>query len=234
MVTLIVNGRELVTLLASPGQRLQLAVGFLFNEGIIRDFGQIDEISEDDAGVHIEAVGVEMGLRLYEHRVLGSGCGKATGFLSALDVLAAPGRVLPSDMPWVGASALMVAAKVTYSRGKLYRSTRGTHAAALFDRQGRLAALSEDIGRHSAVDKVVGTRLLAGTGLDGLFLVVTGRISSEMVAKVAKTPIPLIVSKSVPTALALQHAERLALAIFALSRNRLVAYTYPQLVDPAA
>jgi FdhD protein len=129
---------------------------------------------------------------------------------------------------------VMEAARVTYSQGPLYHRTQGTHAAGLFDRTGRLVAIGEDIGRHNAVDKVVGHLLLQGTPLDDLFMVVTGRISSEMVSKVAKTPIPLLVSKSVATSLAIEHAERVSLGLVGMvRRSRLVAFTYPDLIDPA-
>ena len=205
-VTLFLNGQELVTLLATPGRRRELALGFLYDEGIIDRMDQLVSLEDEDTGVRVEATGVELGQRLFERRVLGSGCGRGMGFAIALDVFAAPCRRLPDALPWVGASAVFKAARITYSEGPLYRRTRGTHAAGLFDRSGRLVALGEDIGRHNAVDKVVGGLLLAGLPLTDLFMVVTGRISSEMVSKVAKTPIPLLISKSVATALAIDHA----------------------------
>jgi FdhD protein len=233
-VTLTLNGQELVTLLASPGHRSELAIGFLYDEGIVDRLDQLVSVEEDESGVRVEAAGVDLGRRLFERRVLSSGCGKGMGFSSALDVFAAPWRKLPQELPWVGASAVAEAARVTYSMGPLYQRTQGTHAAGLFDREGGLVAIGEDIGRHNAVDKVVGRLLVAGVPLAGLFMVVTGRISSEMVSKVAKTPIPLLVSKSVATSLAIEHAERLSLGLVGMvRRSRLVAFTYPELVDPA-
>ena len=233
-ITLVLNDQELVTLLASPGQRVELAVGFLYDEGIVDRVDQVVSVEEEASGVRVEAPGVELGRRLFERRVLSSGCGRGMGFSNALDVFSAPWRALPEDLPWIGASAIFEAARVTYSEGPLYRRTRGTHAAGLFDRSGRLVAIGEDIGRHNAVDKVVGRLLLAGTPLNDLFMVVTGRVSSEMVSKVAKTPIPLLVSKSVATTLAIDHAERLSLGLVGLvRRSRLTAFTFPQLVDPA-
>lgn len=233
-VTLMINGVELVTLLASPGERLALAVGFLFNEGIVDRVEQIEALEEDDTGVRVQARGVDVALRLFERRVLGSGCGRAF-FGNALDAFAAGGRRLPAERPWVASSAVAAAAATAYGAGGLYQRTRGTHAAALFDRQGALVALAEDIGRHSAVDKVIGRLLLQGRPLDHLFMVVTGRVSSEMVGKIAKTPIPLLVSKSVPTDLALNYAERMALCVVGrVAGGRMRVYTYPELVDPAA
>lgn len=234
-MTLVLNGWELVTLLASPGRRRELAAGFLFCEGLVRDPAQLVQIEEDGAGVRVEATGVDLSLRLMEKRVLGSGCGKAVGFLTALDAFAVAARsqqaALFSGRPWVHASVLCSAAHVTYTGGTLYRRTRGTHAAALFRRSGEMVALSEDIGRHNAVDKVIGDRLLAGESLADLFIVVTGRVSSEMVGKILRTPIPLVVSKSVPTDAALVQAARTSLALVACrGGQRLKVYTCPELV----
>lgn len=234
-VTLTVNGSELVTLLATPGDRLALVAGFLFDEGIIDRIEQLESLDEEAAGVRVRAAGVDLGLKLFQRRVLGSGCGKSFTFSSALDALAAAARGLPADLPWVGASAVLRAAKETYSGGELYRRTRGTHAAALFERSGAQVSLAEDIGRHNAVDKAVGGRLLAGRSLTDLFMVVTGRISSEMVSKIAKTPIPLVATKSVPTGLALEYARKLGLCVVGRATGgRLIAYTFPELIDPAA
>jgi len=234
-VTLTINGRELVTLLATPGDRSALAAGFLFDEGIIERIEQIESLEEEKAGVRVRAEGVDLGLRLFQKRVLGSGCGRSFTFTSALDALAAAGRVLPVDRPWVGASVVLQSAQATYTGGELYRRTRGTHAAGLFERTGAQVCLAEDIGRHNAVDKAVGGLLLAGRPLTDLFMVVTGRISSEMVNKIAKTPIALLATKSVPTGLALDYARKVGLCVVGRATgSRLFAYTFPEMLDPNA
>jgi FdhD protein len=234
-VTLTINGRELVTLLATPGDRSALVAGFLFDEGIIDRIEQIESLEEEEAGVRVRAEGVDLGLRLFQRRVLGSGCGRSFTFTSALDALAAAGRVLPVDLPWVGASVVRQSAQATYSGGELYRRTRGTHAAALFERTGVQVCLAEDIGRHNAVDKAVGGLLLAGRPLTDLFMVVTGRVSSEMVNKIAKTRIALLVTKSVPTGLALDYARKVGLCVVGRATgSRLFTYTFPEMLDPNA
>lgn len=231
-VTLTINGRELVTVLATPGERSALVVGFLFDEGIIERVEQIESLEEEKTGVRVRAEGVDLGLRLFQRRVLGSGCGRSFTFTSALDAFAAAGRALPLERPWVGASVVQRSAQATYSGGELYRRTKGTHAAALFDRTGAQVCLAEDIGRHNAVDKAVGGLLLAGRPLTDLFMVVTGRISSEMVNKIAKTPIALLVTKSVPTGLALDYARKVGLCVVGrATASRLLAYTFPEMLD---
>lgn len=233
-VTLNLNGRELITMLASPGLRRELAVGFLYGEGILDRLQQLKSLEEDEAGVRIEADDVELGARLFERRILGSGCGKGMTFLSGLDAFAESGRPPVAELPRFPAATIFTAAAQVYGGGPLYRRTRGTHAAALFTVGGETLAFAEDIGRHNAVDKVVGKALLAGHALRETFLVVTGRISSEMVSKTAKTPIPLIVSKSVPTAMAVRHAGRLRLGVVGrVRRGSLVAFTLPELIETA-
>ena len=117
-VTVTINGRELVTMLATPGDRLALVAGFLFDEGIIDRIEQIESLEEETAGVRVRAEGVDLGLRLFQRRVLGSGCGRSFTFTSALDALAAAGRALPVDLPWVGASVVLQSAQATYYRGR--------------------------------------------------------------------------------------------------------------------
>jgi FdhD protein len=232
-VTLMLNGRELVTLLASPGARRELAAGFLFCEGLVQDPAQFSELEEDAAGVRVTASGVDLALRLMEKRVIGSGCGKAAGFVTALDAFAAAARTRSPALPWVTAPVLCEAAMATYSGGALYRRTRGTHAAALFCVDGEQVALREDIGRHNAVDKVIGGCLLEGRPLADLFMVVTGRVSSDMVRKVARTRIPLVVSKSVPTDLAVVQAGRVHLGLVTCrGPRRLRVFSLPELVAP--
>ena len=234
-VTVTINGRELVTMLATPGDRLALVAGFLFDEGIIERIEQIETLEEETAGVRVRAEGVDLGLRLFQKRVLGSGCGRSFTFTSALDALAAAGRALPVDLPWVRASVVLQSAQATYTGGELYQRTRGTHAAALFERGGAQACLAEDIGRHNAVDKAVGGLLLAGRPLNDLFMVVTGRISSEMVNKIAKTPIALLVTKSVPTGSCPRLRAQGGLCVVGrASGSRLFAYTFPEMLDPLA
>ena len=112
-MTLVVNGQEFVTLLASPGDRAALTVGFLYDEGIIDDLAQITSLEEEATGMRIKAEGVEMGLKLFERRVLGSGCGKSLTSINALAAFSAPHRSLPDEIPWVAAGRLLAAGATT-------------------------------------------------------------------------------------------------------------------------
>ncbi len=230
-VTIAVNDEELVTLLASPEDREALVVGFLFNEGIIDDAGQIQSVTADGTWMRVEAKGVQMNMRLYDRRVLGSGCGRGVSFSTALDAFAATRRTRPHHEGWVKLEVLLASAEDFFSRGPHNKRLRGTHSAGLFDWSGRVVAHADDIGRHSAVDKVVGKVLLSGASLEDLFLLVTGRVSSDMVGKIMRTPIPLVLSKSVPTALAVELAEPIFLTIAGRpTRTGLTVYSHQRLI----
>ena len=135
--------------------------------------------------------------------VLASGCGAVSTWL------AEPGTVArrPSRGAAPEAAVLRARFKELFLRGARYRDTGGIHAAALTDGDGLLTH-AEDIGRHNAVDKVLGASLLAGRSAEGLGLLVTGRISAELAFKAARAGITWVATPSVPSTLAVEIARR--------------------------
>jgi FdhD protein len=135
-------------------------------------------------------------------RVLASGCGAVTTILGSLSNV--PRRkVLPNIPDLAHTRALF---KELFARGERYKETGGIHAAALTDGQ-TLLVHAEDIGRHNAVDKVLGARLLAGERPDDLILLVTGRISGELAFKAARARISVVATPSVPSSIAVDIAK---------------------------
>lgn len=205
-VWLEVNGHPLVTWMCTPFQLEELALGWLAGEGYITS---LDEVRlrpcTTDLGFwaqvppdRFEAVRAE-GRR----PVLASGCGAVSTFL------ADPGTH-PSEPPRGAAPAaesLRGLFKQLFARGERYRDTGGIHAAALTDGTSLLTH-AEDIGRHNAVDKVVGSALLTRRPLPGLGLMVTGRISAELASKAARAGLVWIATPSVPSTLAVELARR--------------------------
>jgi FdhD protein len=117
----------------------------------------------------------------------------------------------------------------------LFRTTGGTHIACLGDSEGRVLFTAEDIGRHNAVDKVVGLALIAGVGVHDLILCSSGRVSSEILSKAARARIPVVVSRSAPTSRAIELAEGFLLTLVGFARGRRMnVYTAPERVvkDP--
>ncbi len=205
-VWLEVNGRPAVTWMCTPDLLEELAVGWLHGEGYV---DTIDGLTlrpcATDLGFWVTIPAHRVSLVEAEGRrpVLASGCGAVSTFLA--DPAAAVSQ--PSRAPLPDLGALRTAFKELFARGERYRDTGGIHAAALTDgRQLRYHA--EDIGRHNAVDKVVGAALLARDTVAGLGLLVTGRISAELAWKGARAGIAYIATPSVPSTLAVEIARR--------------------------
>ncbi|MBI4502678.1 MAG: formate dehydrogenase accessory sulfurtransferase FdhD [Gemmatimonadetes bacterium] len=206
-VWLEVNGEPTVTWMCTPEQLEELVVGWLHGEGYIRtpadltrlrpcatDLGFWAEVApERVAGVKSEG----------RQRVLASGCGAVTVFMA--DPGTAPASRGRGSIPQLGTMRQLF--KQLFQRGERYQSTGGIHAAALTDGSSLLHH-AEDIGRHNAVDKVIGAAIIAGRQLPGLGLLVTGRISGELAFKAARAGLAYVATPSVPSSIAVDIAQR--------------------------
>ncbi len=224
-LTILVNGKELITLLTTGDAIRELAVGFLLSEGFLRRGSNFRDIYiNDEAGtVDVKLDGeLELTEKLFGKRTVTSGCGKGATFYHVLDSLQAKKvstglRVTPSEV-----YALM---RELNRRSDLYRETGGVHNSALADRE-RILVFREDIGRHNAVDKIRGACFLEGISLEDKLLLTTGRMSSEIAVKVAKMGVPIVVSRSAPTSLAIDLAERIGLTLIGYVRGeKMTVYT---------
>lgn len=209
-VWLQVNGRPVVTWMCTPDLLEELAIGWLHGEGYIDTVEQVHlRPCATDLGFWAEVPQERVDAVQAEGRkpVLASGCGAVSTFL------ADPGTV--EAQPIRGKSPpldeLRGLFKALFARGERYKDTGGIHAAALVDREATaepLIAHAEDIGRHNAVDKVLGAALLAGRRVHGLGLLVTGRISAELAFKAARAGLAFVATPSVPSTLAVEIARR--------------------------
>lgn len=205
-VWLEINRVPAVTWMCTPDLLEELAIGWLHGEGFIDSIDQVRlrpcptdlgfwaEIA-DDRVARVDAEG--------RQRVLASGCGAVATFL-ADPASVAPGTVRGEVPPTERFRGLF---KALFNLGTRYRETGGIHAAALTD-DATLLSHAEDIGRHNAVDKVVGAALLAGRAIGGLGLLVTGRISAELAYKASRAGLVYIATPSVPSTLAVDIAKR--------------------------
>lgn len=211
-VWLEVNRQPVVTWMCTPEQLEELALGWLAGEGYI---SSVDE-------VHLRPCATDLGFwaeiapervaavqAAPRRQVLASGCGAVGTWLgeAALGAVdAAPAATRPAA-PAPDLVTLRGLFKALFARGTRYQHTGGIHAAALTDGT-ELLAHAEDIGRHNAVDKVVGAALLARRRVEGLGLLVTGRISAELAAKAAQAALAWVATPSVPSTLAVEIARR--------------------------
>jgi len=208
-VWLEVNGKPAVTWMCTPDLLEELAIGWLHGEGYIDSIDQVHlRPCATDLGFWAEVPEDKVAAVQAEGRrpVLASGCGAVSTFLAdPATVVAQPARGMPPEL-----EELRGLFKALFAKGERYKDTGGIHAAALIDRAAPspLIAHAEDIGRHNAVDKVLGGALLAGRQVERLGLLVTGRISAELAFKAARAGIAYVATPSVPSTLAVEIARR--------------------------
>jgi FdhD protein len=228
---------QVAVTMRTPGADYELAVGFLFTEGLIAP-GDVSRVAYcDDLGgeeQRYNVVTVTLG-RAFEHERLHRNffatsscgiCGKAA--LDDVEVRCAP--VAPG--PQVPASVLVALPDLLRGKQRIFDRTGGLHAAGLFTPGGELVSLREDVGRHNAVDKVIGEQVLGGrVPLPGHVLQVSGRASFEIVQKAAVAGIPIVAAVSAPSSLAVEAGTRFGMTIVGFVRDgRLNVYTHPERV----
>jgi FdhD protein len=229
-LTVSVNGKELITLLTTGDAKRELAVGFLLSEGFLNKKDDLKRIRVDgEAGaVEIEISGdLDLTEKLWGKRVVTSGCGKGATFYHVLDSIQA--KTVSSDLT-VTPEQVYALMKELNRLSDLYRATGGVHNSGLADTE-KILIFRDDIGRHNAVDKIRGACFLEEIPLEDKIIITTGRMSSEIVVKVAKMGVPILVSRSAPTSLALDLAERIGLTLIGYVRGgRMTVYTGKQRV----
>ena len=225
-LTIIFNNQELVTLLCSPMNLRYLAVGFLFSEGLVKSKDEIKKVIVDDRRgvVRVETEGdIEPARDVLFKRLVTSGCGRGTSFYSAAD---AQDQVKVESRIEISTLEVLDLVSKFQHRSQIYRATGGVHSAALCDTSDILV-FSEDIGRHNAIDKIFGECILNDIATDDHTIITSGRISSEILLKVAKRNVPIIVSKSAPTNLGVRLAADLGVTLVGFVRGkRMNVYTH--------
>jgi len=216
-LTIILNGHELVTLLCSPSGLNYLAVGFLYSEGLIRNKDDIKQIYIDDVGsmVKIETTG-GIGTGEVAKRYIGSSGGRG---LSIYTSGTAGGLPIVDSTLRVTAGEIMSLHREFQHRSEIFQATGGVHSAALCD-PGNILVFAEDVGRHNAVDKVFGKCLMEGISTRDRIIAASCRISSEILAKVARRSVPILASRSAPTDLGVKLAKDLGITLIGFVRGQ--------------
>ena len=215
--TIIINDQELVTLLCSPKNLDYLAVGFLASEGFLKSKDEIKNILIDDERgvVRLETVeAAEFAPDILYKRIISSGCGRGAAFYSAAD--AASQKVESGTK--ISADEIFTMVNEFQHGSQLYLATHGVHSAALCE-DGRILVFGEDIGRHNAIDKIFGKCLMEDIPTSDRIIITSGRISSEILHKVAKKGMPIIISISVPTNLGVRIADNLGITLIGSVRG---------------
>ncbi|HEU5317735.1 MAG TPA: formate dehydrogenase accessory sulfurtransferase FdhD [Chloroflexota bacterium] len=239
-IRLVIDGGSLPVAITmrTPGHDFELAAGFLFTEGIVPSkvdiqrmeycVGPVAEQQYNSIGVHLRT-GVEFdAARLQRHFYTSSSCGVCGK--ASLDAL----RVqvpwsLPLGTPQLSPGVIAQLPDRLRAAQGVFDRTGGLHASGLFTAEGELLSVREDVGRHNALDKLVGEQLLAGAlPLHNHVLVLSGRASFELVQKAAMGGIPVMVAVGAPSSLAADVAEELGITLVGFARGeRFNVYTHP-------
>jgi len=224
-LTVVLNNEELVTLLCSPSDLKYLAVGFLYSEGLLSNKEDIKKLVADEQNgiIRIETTRIKESNPDLFRRILTSACGRGISFYSETDTTS---YRVTSDIK-IPAEAVFNLVNQFQHESHLYSATRGVHSAALCDSKS-LLVFSEDIGRHNAIDKIFGRCLLEDIPISDRIIITSGRISSEILHKVAKRGIPIVISISVPTNLAVRIAEDLGITLvgMVIGKRRMNVYCH--------
>ncbi|MDI6703901.1 MAG: formate dehydrogenase accessory sulfurtransferase FdhD [bacterium] len=229
-LTIFLNGEELVTLLCTPHGLKYLAIGFLATEGFIKKREDIKDISLDQEKGIIKVTAednLELAKKTFAKRIIPSGCGKGTLFYSLSDTLDC--SIVQSDIK-VQHTEIFKLMKEFQRGSTLFRKTGGVHSCAIC-KDSEILKSHDDIGRHNALNKVLGECFLRGISTNDKLILTSGRISSDILINGAKWNISIIISRGAPTNLAIKLAERLGITLIGFVRGqRMNIYTHPEKV----
>lgn len=224
-ICIFINGELFRTLLASPVMIEELVVGHLVGEGIIGSADELVSVEVSPLKVYVELRGEVDLKRLTMGKVdlITTACGAAAS-PSELRGLGLSAAAMEGT---IGAEDVWLMARELNLRSGTYKETGGTHSAMLFSLGGEALFFGEDVGRHNAVDKVVGAGVLEGMDFGGCVLVSSGRLSGEIVLKAARVGVPVVVSVAGPLESGIRIAEAAGITLVGFVRGRrLNVYTH--------
>ncbi|MEM1658589.1 MAG: formate dehydrogenase accessory sulfurtransferase FdhD [Candidatus Jordarchaeales archaeon] len=228
VVMLYVNGERAATFLSLPSQLEELCIGWLLTQSIIDSVNDIESVQVENGKVKVYC-SKDVEARL---KALDSMAAPARGFETPLNVYFANGLAKPfvRSKYKVKVEDILSFVRVLDEKAQLFKLTGGTHSAALFS-DGELVAFAEDIGRHNAVDKVVGLAAMRRVDFSRSVLVSTGRQPANMVLKAARVGIPIVASISAPLYSGVVAAEETGVTLVCFVRGaRMNVYTHPERV----
>ena len=218
-----VNGEELATFMCSPHDLEQMALGFLYNEGLIEALDDVRTLHLSSNRTCVDVWLHDLEVELPVRAIITAGCGGGVTF----DDLSARHEPLRSDLT-VAPEQLADLMRQVHLGAELYQRARGIHTAALAD-DDRLLIQVEDIGRHNCLDRLAGAALQRGLPTTERILLSSGRISSEMLNKARRLQTPIVCSRTSPTSLSVALAEAWGITVVGyLRQQRMRIYTHPE------
>ncbi len=217
---------QVAVTMRTPGYEDELAIGFLTSEGLLAGnevtavaYGDPAAVAEPDDSVLVRLSRPFDATRVAKRNFVATAscgiCGKAS-----IDDVAVRAEALPKGLPFIARSVILSLPDTMRAAQSAFERTGGLHAAGLFETDGRLVAVREDVGRHNALDKLIGSRVRARElPLWDRILLVSGRVSFEIVQKAAMAGIPIVCAVSAPSDLAVRLADRLGMTLVGFLRG---------------
>jgi len=212
-IILTVNAVEFVGLMCTPILLEELAIGFLYNEGLIDGMAEVADARVCGSGRCVD-VWLRKELETPTLRTITSGCSGGTTFEDLVE-----GRPPVRSDLHIRPQTVVALMRNLQTAARLYRQSQGIHTSALADEREFLC-LAEDVGRHNTLDKIAGICLRQGKETQHHILLTSGRVSSEMLGKAARMGVPLIISRTSPTSLSIELARAWGITLIGYTRGR--------------
>jgi FdhD protein len=223
-VSLTVNGKNWLTFMCTPIMLEEMAIGFLFNEGVI---STIDDLMDARVCEHEDNVDVWLTRSVDEPAFWRrtSGC---SGGVTAVDAFSEKLTAIPVRKGMIRPEKITALVAGLFESQELYKETGGVHTTALCDGED-IVLSAEDIGRHNTLDKIAGAYLRLKLALPHRYIITSGRISSEMLQKASRLQTEVLISRTSPSSLSIQLAERMGITLIGYARrNRFNVYAHPE------
>jgi FdhD protein len=225
-----INKNHYATIFCSPSDLREMTVGHLLSEGILKSVDEIEElrISADKATCSVKLkpdVSIQMRqvLTRLSSRVIRSTCGSQSVYQFSVR----PQKI--KSAVTVQAKTILQSVNRLNSSAEVFRKTGGVHVAAIYDKEGTEKAIAEDVGRHNAVDKAIGTGALNHVDFNMCFLALSGRLTGDIVLKAARVCLPIVASMAAAIDSGITVAEDAGITLVGFARgNRMNAYTFPE------
>ena len=228
-LTIVINNIEYITIMCTPLYMEELAIGFLFNEGILKskeDIKNMKLVKDENIIFYInlkENINYSI---LDKNRVITSGS-KGSLYFKSMDFMKE--KKFDNNIK-IHKNEIMNTMKEFFNKSKIFEETGGVHSVLLKSKE--IEVFREDIGRHNAIDKAVGYLILNNLNVRDFIIYVSGRLSSEMVSKISKSGICFAISRACPTSLSLNLARNMNMTLIGFSRgNRFNVYSGSERID---
>lgn len=242
-IDLYVNSKPLVNIICLAKDLKELSIGFLFSIGVINSMEDVKNIKGDELknSIHVELEGeIDFNIEKLDinpvSRVVDTTCGISSPWRNvikeSLEKSNAKESIKAIDTIKINASTIFSAIKQMQINTPLYRETGGCHGAAIFDLKGNLLSVKEDIGRHNAIDKVIGEMILKEHDFEGVFLTSTGRLTGDSVLKAIRAKILVVASLSAAIESGIRLAFAYGITLIGFARGaRMNIYSHPNRIE---